>query len=312
MNSKGIDRKAVGLLAASLLVGLSGTARADEPKFQFDKAEKLEKTLWKASAQAGLLLATGNANALTVSAGGSLLRNDGKNKFALDVDGRFGRVTTYAANDVNGNQKIDSYDEIKTDTKVNTQFWAVKLRYDRFFSANNLGYVSAQVMGDEPAGKRLFGCAQIGYSRQVVKTDRNELLAELGYDFTFVQFANPPTGGPDQLLIHSLRGFLGYGLTLSKDTALSAALEGLFNLNSLNAPGYADPVGAFGDIRVNFKTALTTKLHKNISFRFAFTTRFDNVPAPRNALSLPYTDGFVPLAEKVDTLSEASLIVNFL
>ena len=68
-------------------------------------------------------------------------------------------------------------------------------------------------MGDEPAGKRLFGGAQIGYSRQVVKTDRNELLAELGYDFTFVQFANPPTGGPDQLLIHSLRGFLGYGLT---------------------------------------------------------------------------------------------------
>lgn len=307
--------------SAALLLGLSTPALAQsDPAFTYGKVEdapEVKKAVWKASAQAGLLLATGNSNSLTVSGGGSVSRVDARNKLALDVEARFGQTTTLGPRAgltplADGNVPIASYDDIVSNTAISTQYWGVKLRYDRFFSKNNLGYIVGQAMGDDPAGKHVFGGGQIGYSRQLYKSERNELLAELGYDFTFVQFANPPTGGPDQLLIHSLRGFLGYGLTLSKDTALTAALEGLFNLNSLNAPGYADPVGAFGDIRVNFKTALTTKLHKNISFRFAFTTRFDNVPAPRNALSLPYTDGFVPLAEKVDTLSEASLIVNFL
>ncbi len=64
---------------------------------------------------------------------------------------------------------------------------------------------------------------------------------------------------------------------------------------------------------VNFKTALNTRLHKNVSFRFSFKVRFDNVPAPRAAIpGADFVGGFTPLAETVDTLSEAALIVNFL
>ena len=47
-------------------------------------------------------------------------------------------------------------------TAVSTQYWGVKLRYDRFFSKNNLGYILGQAMGDDPAGKRVFGGGQIG------------------------------------------------------------------------------------------------------------------------------------------------------
>ena len=172
-----------------------------------------------------------------------------------------------------------------------------------------------QAMGDEPAGKRVFGGGQIGYSRQLYKSDRNELLAELGYDFSFVVFAKDDAV-PHEIFIHSLRAFLGYNLTLSKDTALNTGLEGLFNLNTFNSPNdQAESVsrGVFEDTRINFKTALTTTIYKRLSFRFSFKLRFDNVPAPRPApAGTEFVGQFAPLAEKLDTLSEAALVVNFL
>ena len=285
-------------------------AQPADPSFQYGKLEEVKKAAWKASAQAGLLLATGNSNSLTISAGGSVSRVDAHNKLALDVEGRFGSTTVFAANPKLMGTVLSGPDDIVTNTAVTTQYWGVKFRYDRFFTENNLGYLVAQAMGDEPAGKHVFGGGQIGYSRQLYKSDRNEFLAELGYDFTFVDFTAPPERDP--VFIHSLRAFLSYNLTLSKDTSVNTGIEGLFNLNVYNSPG-AGEVSPFQDTRVNFKTALNTKLHKNVSFRFSFKTRFDNVPAPRPPIAgFTYADGFTPLAEKVDTLSEAALIVNFL
>jgi len=308
--------------AAGLLLGspTAAVAQAD-PKFEYGEPVEIKKAVWKASAQAGLLLATGNSNSLTVSAGGSISRTDQWNKIALDVEGRFGRTTTFSAAPnlpmMGGMPVISSYDDIATTTAVSTQYWGVKLRYDRFFSKNNLGYLVAQAMGDDPAGKHVFGGGQIGYSRQLYKNDRNEFLAEVGYDFTFVDFTAPPERDP--IFIHSLRAYLAYNLTLSKDTSVNTGLEGLFNLNNFRAPGFPDQVTPFQDVRLNFKTALNTKLHKNVSFRFSFKLRFDNVPAPRPPIAgaIYATDPitmqqFTPLAEKVDTLSEAALIVNFL
>ena len=191
--------------------------------------------------------------------------------------------------------------------------WNVKFRYDRFFSKNNLGYLSAQVGGNEPAGKLVYGGAQIGYSRQLLKTERNERLAELGYDFTFEFYPGDPPPTPDRLMIHSLRVFVGHNLTLTKETGLTTGLEGLFNVNPLTAPGFTEEITPFRDTRINFKTALSTTIYKNLSFRFSFTARFDNVPAPRPApAGFKFADGYQPLAEKLDTLSEAALVVNFL
>lgn len=305
--------------SAALLLGLSTPALAQsDPAFTYGKVEdapEVKKAVWKASAQAGLLLATGNSNSLTVSGGGSVSRVDARNKLALDVEARFGQTTTLGPRAgltplADGNVPIASYDDIVSNTAISTQYWGVKLRYDRFFSKNNLGYIVGQAMGDDPAGKHVFGGGQIGYSRQLYKSERNELLAELGYDFTFVVFTKADTSA---VYIHSLRAFLGYNLTLSKDTAINTGIEGLFNLNTYASPGFPDPITPFQDARVNFKTALNTRLHKNVSFRFSFKVRFDNVPAPRAAIpGADFVGGFTPLAETVDTLSEAALIVNFL
>ena len=144
-------------------------AHAQDPKFVYGTpAPNIEKAVWKASAQAGLILATGNANNLTLSGGAALSRVDSRNKIALDVNAAYGRATNYIANDKNGDQLLSGPDEIDTSTQTNSKMWNVKVRYDRFFSKNNLGYVSVLVAGNEPAGKLVYGGAQAGYSRQPV------------------------------------------------------------------------------------------------------------------------------------------------
>lgn len=309
----------IRVLARFLAAGAVGlawvpSALAQDTKFVFTPppAEEPPKAIWKASAQAGLILATGNANTLTVSGGAAVSRVDPKNKVALDVNAAYGSATNYVADDLNADGKLDE-NEIKSTTLPNTKLWNIKLRYDRFFSKNNLGYLSALVGGNEPAGKLVFGGAQLGYSRQLLKSERHEILAELGYDFTFEFYPGDPSPSPDRLMIHSLRVFLGHNLTLTKDTGLVTGLEGLFNVNPLVAPGFAEEISPFRDARVNFKTALSTTIYKNLSFRFSFTARFDNVPAPRPApAGFKFADGYQPLAEKLDTLSEAALVVNFL
>jgi len=49
-----------------------------------------------------------------------------------------------------------------------------------------------------------------------------------------------------------------------------------------------------------------------VSFRFGFSLRWDNAPSALLPLKVPFAPGFVPLADELDTKTEATLIVNFL
>lgn len=302
-----------GLAVAWLLLdGTAALAQAN-PKFEYLKKADADKAQWKASASAGALLATGNANSFTVNGSGSVARVDPRNKIALDVSGAFGQSTTTTFADKNGDGLLGGEDELGNETKTTTQLWGVKLRYDRFFSQNNVGYLSTMVGSNELAGKRLFGNVQVGYARQLYHSDRNELFLEAGYDFTYEFYKEG--SNPDFLPIHSLRLFFGHNLKLTPDTGLFTGIEGLFNIAPINPPGFdKDTVGPFEDTRINFKTALNTKLYKSLSFRFSFTALFDNIPAPRPLpADLKLVDpNHPPLAQKLDTLSEAALVVTFL
>lgn len=328
-------RGAAGLAAACLLLDGAAALAQSNPKFEFVKKSDADKAVWKASASGGALLATGNANSYTINASGSVARVDPKNKIALDMNIAWGRSTTPILVDMNNNMAVDDASEIGSETKDTTKQWNVKLRYDRFFTPHNVGYLSTLVGGNELAGKPVFGNVQLGYARQLYQSDRNELFLEVGYDFTyeFYKYPHDPefnaldaTGMPVQnsLQIHSLRLFFGHNLKLTPDTGLFTGVESLFNLNPLKAPGFDEQQGAFRDIRVNFKTALNTKLYKSLSFRFTFTALFDNVPAPRTLPGLTLggerdpndptkiVKPFVPVSQKLDTLSEAALVVTFL
>jgi hypothetical protein len=291
------------------LAGLSAMARPATaqtvPKFEFGKETDTKKVVWKLSTQVGLIYSTGNSRNISVSGGADLSRDDGKNRFTFVGNGAYVRTTQRVANDINGNGAIGP-GEIADQVVTTTALWSVKARYDRFFTPRNTFYGTGGVLGNRPAGKIIVATGQAGYSRLIYKGTRNELSGEGGYDFTFER----DVGNVPDLFIHSLRLYLGYGLKISENTAFSASVEALLNLNPEQGPlGRIAPIQ---DTRINGRAAIITKLWKILSLRVSFTARYDNAPAPLPALTIPYEAGFIPLASRLDTITEVALVAQIL
>lgn len=296
----------IALVTGVGLALAAGAGHAQDPKFEY--AKKDDKAAgdvqYKASAQAGLIVTTGNSQTTTLSAGAKASRKKGFNLFQLEAGVAYARSSVLSANDANANGVADP-GEILTTTTTTTDSWNTKARYDRFLTDKNSLFITALASADEPAGKELVLGAQAGYSRTVFKTDKHTIVGEIGYDYSYEDLV---VGDP--LSIHSARGFAGHTGALSDDTSVDSSLELLLNVNSLDTA--VGEVGPGEDARVKGTIAITTKLFDDISFRFGFTALYDHAPAPRRPLGIPYADGFVPLADELDTKTEATLIVNFL
>jgi hypothetical protein len=287
-------------------LGALGQAHAADPKFEFGKDEEVKAVEWKAAAQGGLVLTTGNSRTTTLSGGVNASRKAGGNKLSIELALAYTQTEILVAADTNGTPGIGP-GEIQTIDQVTAEAWTMKARYDRFLTKRNSLYLTGLVMADEPAGKELIGGGQIGYSRLLLKTEKHELAAELGYDFTHEDYVAPG----DPLNIHSLRAFVGYTGTLTKATQLSASTELLENLNEEAAPG--GDIAPFEDARLTSKVALTTALSTDLSVRVAFTARYDAAPAPQPPFgAVPYEPGFTPLADELDTTTELQLIVSLI
>jgi Protein of unknown function, DUF481 len=281
-----------------------------KPTFTFGSKEEATeltqaaKVEWKLGAQGSFMLSTGNSRVTTFGAGVTASRKANRNKFAFEAGAAYARSRLFLAADENGNEVIDE-EEVDSPTQTTTRSWLVRGRYDRYLTTANSIYGAAGVSADEPAGKELVGNGQVGYSRQVYQDTTHLVLAEGGYDFTY----------EDQVIgsgvsIHSLRVFAGYTAKLSQESSFEVSAEGLTNLNHLDSA--AGETDAFEDNRFNGKLALTTNLFGNLSFRVAFEARYDHAPSPRPPFTLPYAEGFTPLADELDTRTEATLIFNFL
>ena len=296
-----MSRIAVLVASVALVAVASGSARgqAVDPAFKYGtkeeraEVEKVEKVEWKAAALAGLIMTTGNSRITTFSAGGNASRKEKGNKFSI-----------FLAVDGNGNGAIEP-NEVSRPSQTTTRAWNTKGRYDRFLTDNNSLYVVGGLAGDRPAGKDLVGNGQLGYSRQVFQNEVHLLVAEVGYDFTYENLVAGESNS-----IHSLRTFAGYAGKLTGDTGVDGSVEALFNVNEYDTP--AGQIDRFQDNRVTSKMSITTKMFGDLSFRFAFEARYDNAPSPRPPFAIPYAAGFAPLAESLDTKTEASLIYNFL
>jgi len=294
-------------LSLAAITALCGSAAA-QPKFEYGKADEVKDVKaveWKASAQAGLIVTSGNSRTTTGAVGASASRKAGHDKFSAEAGAAYARADITVGVDANMNGAL-SRDEIQTITTTTTRAWLAKARYDRFLTEHNSLYLSAGVTADQPAGKQLFGGAQLGYSRLLYKSDRHELATEAGYDFTYENYVAPG----DPVNIHSARGFAGYTGKVRTDTEVSGATEVLVNLNSEDTP--TGTVKAGRDVRVNGKAAVTTKLTSILSLRVGFTLKYDRAPAPRPQIGgLPF-DGFTPLAKRLDTITELQLVVTLL
>jgi len=293
--------------------------------YKFVEVKEVKKVEWKASAAAGFTLATGNSNVFTVSGGASFSRNDGKNLFAFDVGGVYGLTQLPILLDrdaagalcppesmMNGcNGVIDRNTELGTESKTTAGYLLAKARYDRFFSVNNAGYLTAFAGLDAPANKRVVTGGQIGYSRQFYKSKMHEFKAELGADLTYTEYEvrDGMMMGEPNLFLASARLFLGYNLTLGENTQVTAKVESLINLNP--ATVVERRVAPADATRVNANLALTTKVWQRLSFRFSLGIRYDNCPAPNANLNFKaYSQGLIDsgLLGQVSCSSQEALI----
>ncbi|MDQ3341303.1 MAG: DUF481 domain-containing protein [Myxococcota bacterium] len=288
------------LVAAIVLAAPSALA---QPKFEYGKSEEVEKVKdveWTAQADAGLVFTTGNAETTTISAGVKASRKTGFNKFSIDGSMTYAKSGARVLQDNNGNGMIDDESEITTVDTITAESYAAKLRYDRFLTKHNSLFVAALASRDRPAGKEKVLGFQVGYSRQIYKTEKTEAVAEIGYDFSREDL----TGGTS-LSIHSARAFLGVKSEMTEGTALDASLEALTNLNEEDLPTGKD--GGFGkDTRLNGKIAISSKIGKNLSVQTSIELKYDHRPGPLPIKGLAM--GFVPEASKLDTIMKASLI----
>ncbi len=316
------------IVLAAALAPAAAHAQAN-PTFQFGKPDEVKKddkkgetpkVEWKVQAKAGVLLTSGNSQSQNATVGLDASRKEGNNKLALDGGLAYGRSTLISP--IYNNPAMPTeIDGIARESITTTNNWFSKGRYDRFFTANNAGYASAEAAADKIAGKTFFGGGQIGYSRQLLSDRLQLLVAEIGYDFSYESYVQQPGKTLDAVSIHSARLFVGDTLKLTAATGISASVEAFFNLNkegaAINVNTDQPGVDAFKDTRVIGKAALTTNLHKQLSIAFGFTLRYDQNPAP---LPVPsgaapgsaYAAGFQPFADKVDTMTEATLIYTFL
>ncbi|MDZ4695634.1 MAG: DUF481 domain-containing protein [Deltaproteobacteria bacterium] len=303
-------------LLLSLVVFFVPTAAAaqPDPKFAHIAAEKpIEAPVWKAQAKGGLVLSGGNSRSTTGSVGGDVSYKNGNHQ--VGVFGGLTYVESAAREfivgaDGSGGKVITGSERVSRTTSKRSE---ARGRYDRFWSANDSAYVVGQALTDEPAGKAIAGGGQIGYSRLAFKSEIHTVAAELGYDFSYEKAA---ASGAEGVPIHSGRVFVSDTLKLTNDTGLSAGVEVLSNLNEEkeSKAGYVVRYGSLGplkDTRVSGKLQLSTTLLSNVSFGFGFTARYDNRPGLVGLPGGVSDGGFLPRANKLDTLMEASLIVTF-
>ncbi len=291
-----------------------------EVKQDFGKQEEVKKVEWKAAASVGFSAAFGNTNLITLTGGGKVSRNDGKNKVALQIDGLYSaqkalRLRSGVAAASSVNDLDDSFDF----GNPTAGSLLASLRYDRFFTKNNSVYATIYGGLDEPAAKKAIAGGQAGYARQIVKTRMHTLSGEAGYDFTYFDYATPtapPPGFENTVLLHSGRLFLGYSLAIRDNTSLDASVEGLINFNSAHI-GDQD-FGAGQASRVLGKLAFTTQIWKPLSLRVAETVKFNNAPGLNAKLppiaagsGFVYPDQF-KYNSKVDSLTELSLVITFI
>lgn len=309
----------VSLLGALSVAALTSPAAAQTtPAFKFEKPPE-KPTDWNVQAKGGFLLTTGNSQSRNASLGLVGSRQAGSDKLSLEGSLAYGR-----SNVIRPVIEMGLVTGLERAPETTTNQWKVRGRYDRFLTENNSAYVLGQIGADQVAGKELVGGGQVGYSRQLIKNESHTTVAELGYDFSYEAYLDTPERPVDPVAIHSARVFVGELFKLTEDTGMSASFEALFNLNKEKVPSASDPTGAtnevkaFKDTRLVGKLGLTTTLYKNLSFGFGFTLLYDQNPAPRplpasaKAAGARYADGFFPFSQRVDTLTEASLLFTFL
>jgi hypothetical protein len=298
--------RSIGLtfLGAALM---ASPAFADDPAFEYGKKDDVKEVKgveWDAAAEFGLVLTTGNSEVTTLTGGAKASRKTGKNKLAMSVDGTYAQSGIRRAK--GGATTVASAADIETIDTVSAKNLTGKARYDRYLTELNSLFLGIIAKTDVPAGIKVGGSAQLGYSRSLFKSDKYESQAEIGYDYTFTRFDGADAKSTN---VHSARIFVAFKGKMNESTNLDASLEVLPNLNSFSMPTGDVKIGQA--TRTNFHVGITSKLSKSLSVNTSLDLKYANRPAPLSLPGVTFASGFVPASAKTDSILKASLIYSF-
>jgi hypothetical protein len=303
---RSVAAAAASLAASFAVLAAAPTVAAAQPTptFTYGKADELkdvDAVEWGATAEAGLVVTTGNSRTTTISAGAKATRKEKKNKFSGEASATYARSSNQIVSP--GADNVLSADEVNRQSVTSAEAFNLKLRYDRFLTECDSLYVAALAGADVIAGKDIVGGGQFGYARRLFKSDRHEVSGEVGYDFSYEGLSDGSSNS-----IHSGRLFVGYKGKLGEESSLDSSVEALLNGNRQSAD-----VGPLEDTRATAIIALSTKITKGIALSVSFTARLDADPAPFNppdGVMLDATNP--PETAMIDTTTKASLIITLL
>lgn len=240
---------------------LAAAAFAEDPVFEGTDAagQAFAEPTTRLSAELGATFATGNTDFYTLAAGLDGGREWKRNKLGLTAGALFGRGFV----DADGSGSIS--DAERDAGRVETARRAgAEARYDRFFGDNDSLYALAAGLVDPFAGYDLRSHEQIGYSRRLVKTEKTEMLGEVGFDVAQENYVDGVD--PNRADIFAGRVMLSVHQVLNANAA--------FDLKAELYENVVDPK----DLRVLTTAGLNTKISDKLSFKLGHGLVFDNVP----------------------------------
>jgi putative salt-induced outer membrane protein len=249
----------------------------------FDAAKKLEgsKDATEAKLQAGGVLATGNANTFTATSLGTFRIRRGMNDFSAAAAANY------------SDTQIE--DELGKRRRPTVENYQGKLRYDRFLTESIALFLSFSGRRDRFQGLDLRLNLDPGVAYYVIDEPKQQLWAELGYDFQYdvrrdenIQGELARSNGAVVIdkteTRHSLRAFAGYKHQLNDNVGFNTGVEFLLGLPETDY------------FRLNWDVGLTATISERFSLATTFSLKYDHHPLPGvkptdtlSAVNLVYT-----------------------
>lgn len=251
-------------LLLPLLLWMPNVALADDPapvaqhsEAVSDAAPAEEKVAWNASL--GGVWSTGNTESWQLHAGSRLEAVTGPNVFLVELSLNWASAV--------------AEDSTTGDYERTAESVVSRLRYDRFFTPMDAAFVALRYRRDVFAGLDSRAQGQVGYLRNVLKSDDLRFWLEIGYDVTYDNYYPNPLRDKDTMLIldgsaivHSARAYMGYEHKFNDAVSFNTGLEGLLNVENAN------------DWRLESITNLRAAIADHLQAEFKVTVDFDHEP----------------------------------
>jgi len=261
---------------------MSLQALAEESEFEGtekDVVEAVDINETTVVAEFGGSLATGNVVYYTVNGAVVATHRWKKNK----LSGAMGIHVGKAVADGDGDGHLNEA-ERRFGLVENSRRYESEVRYDRFVGERDSLYVLMGGFVDPFAGYDLRTHEQIGYSRQLKKTDTTTWVVELGVDYAQENYVDGVD--PNSAQIIAARLMTAFTHQFNDSVAVGDTAEIYENV--------VDPA----DLRVLNTAFLTSKISDKLSLKLSHTLTFDNVPV----------EGFRPL----DQVTMLTLVATLL